>query len=187
MASSTHIDDLGFFKTLSKPNAAIVAGTSIKNFPETKKTLKALEKQIRQIPSFILVLNDLIDKLDDLDGIQFESEAPWVLAQEGNQILTLFCPNTSIARRMIWRRTDFSDWKKFQGFCTENKKHLRVGFNGEIPFIDPDLKIDTIEGIYMRTFIEKYELSIEWNDAGQSWGPISKETGLWGGVVGLVS
>ena len=60
------------------------------NLPKTKKTLKALEKQIRQIPSFILVLNDGIYNIDDLDGIQFEPEAPWVLAKEGDRILTLF-------------------------------------------------------------------------------------------------
>ena len=55
-----------------------------------------------------------------------------------------------------------------------------------MPFILPDLSIDSIEGIFAQTFVEKYQLSLEWNDAGWSWGAISKETGLWGDVVGMV-
>ena len=187
MLSSATIDSPGLYKTLSKPHAAIVAGEAVSRLPDAKHTIKALEKKMRQIPSFILVLKDRDNKIDDLDGIQFESEAAWILAEEGKTIFTIFCPNTSVVRKMVWTHTDFSDWRHFNGFCTENKKHLRVGYNGAMPFVDPDLNLKSIEGLYLKTFIEKYELSIEWNDAGWSWGAVNKETGLWGGVVGLVS
>jgi hypothetical protein len=187
MEYSTHLESPSLLKTLFKPNAIIITGESIKNLPKTKKTLKGLEKQIRQIPSFILVVNDRINNIEDLDGIQFESEAPWVLAEEGEPILTLFCPNTSVVRKMVWTHNDFSDWRHFKSICSENKKHLRVGYNGAMPFVDTNLNIDSIEGLYIKTFIEKYGLSIEWNDAGWSWGPYNKETGIFGGVVGLVS
>ena len=112
MESSTHPNSPSIFKTLAKPNAVIITGESVKNLPQTKKTLKEREKQIQQIPSFILLLNDRINNIEDLDGIQFESEAPWVLAEEREPILTLFCPNTSVVRKMVWTHNDFSDWRQ---------------------------------------------------------------------------
>ena len=109
------------FKSLAKPNAVLLAEKSIQNIKETKKTLGNLGKQIKEIPGFILLILDQYQKLDNLDGIQFESEAPWVLAEEGNPVLTLFCPNTSIVRRFTWRHTDFFDWENLREFALKTR------------------------------------------------------------------
>ena len=173
---------------LIKPSAAIVAGEAVENFDDTKNSIKALEKSIWQIPSYILILNDRSKMTENLiNSIQsLQTEVVWILAEENDPIFTIICPNSSVVRKMHWRQTDFSDWKNFKGFCTENKKHLRIGYNPGLPFIHTDFSIASIEGIFLKTFIEKYELSHEWNDAGNSWGPFDKETGRFGGVVGLV-
>ena len=49
--------------------------------------------------------------------------------------------------------------------------------------MDTNLNLDSIEGLYIKTVIEKYGLSIKWNDARWSWGPYNKETWVFGGVV----
>ena len=187
MESTTQLDHPTLFKSLAKPNAVVLEGKSIQNIRETKKTLGNLGKQIKEIPGFILVILDQYQKLDNLDGIQFESEAPWVLAEEGNPVLTLFCPNTSIVRRFTWRHTDFSDWENFKRICSENKKHLRVAFNDAMPFMTTDLTVPSIEGRFINTFVEKKGLTVELNNAFNQWGGIDQVTGIWSGVVGLVS
>ena len=173
---------------LIKPLAVIVAGEAIENFENTMKSIKALEKNIRQSPSYILVLNDNAKRINNLtNSIQFlQTEVAWVLAEENNPVFSVLCPNTTEVKKMHWRHTNFSDWRHFKGFCTDNKKHLRIGYNEAMPFLHPDLNITSIEAIFLKTFIEKYELSYEMNDAGSSWGPIDSETGRFGGVVGLV-
>ena len=55
-----------------------------------------------------------------------------------------------------------------------------------MPFINTDFNVLSIEGLYIKTFIEKNGLSMEWNDAGWSWGPLNSE-GVLIGVVGQVS
>ena len=187
MESTTQLDHQPLFTILSKPNAAIVAGRYVQNLDETKKTLLKLQEQIKEIPGFILVVSDQHKKLDNLDGIQFESEAAWVLAEEGDPILTLFCPNTSTIRKMTWRYTDFSDWKNFNRICSENKKHLRVAFNDAMPYMTTDLNVPSIEGMFIKTFVERNGLSVELNNAFSKWGGIDKKTALWYGVVGMVS
>ena len=188
MESTTQLDHFEpLFRILSKPNAAIVAGRSIQNIKETKKTLLKLQKEIKEIPSFILVIIDKYQKVENLDGIQFESEAPWVLAEEGDPVFTLFCPNTSTVRKMTWRYTDFSGWKNFKRICSENKKHLRVAFNVDMPYMTTDLNVPSIEGMIIKTFVERFGLSVELNNAFGKWGGIDEDTGLWNGVVGMVS
>ena len=174
---------------IMKPSAVIIAGETIKNVEETTKSLKVLEKSVQQTLNYILVLDSRPESVNNLiNDIQSgQTEVAWILAEENNPIFTVLCPNTSVVRKMHWGHTNFSDWKHFVGFCSENKRHLRIGFNEHMPYISQDLKIPSIEGILLKTFIERYELSHEWNDAGFSWGPFDNETGKFGGVLGLVS
>ena len=174
---------------LIKPSAVIVAGEAIEDFKETTKTIQALEKSIQQMLNYILVLNNRNESIINLikDSQLFRADFAWFLAEENNPIFTVLCPNSSVVRKMHWGNIDISDWKRFIGFCSENKRHLRIGFNKLMPYIYPNFNIPSIEGIFLKTFIEKYELSHEWNDAGFSWGPVDKETGQFGGVLGMVS
>ena len=172
-----------------KPSAVIIAGEAIENVEETTRSLNALEKSIQQTLSYILVLDKRAEGVNNLiNDIQLgQTEVAWFLAEENNPIFTVLCPNTSEVRKMHWGHTNFSDWRHFVGFCSENKRHLKIGFNNLMPYIHPDFNIPSIEGVFLKTFIEKYELSHDLNDAGFSWGPVDKETGRFGGVLGMVS
>ena len=173
---------------LTKSSAVIVGEEAMENFVDTKNSIKALEDNIQQIPRYILVLNDrATTTYDIINGSQgLQAEVAWIVAMENDPIFTLLCPNTSVVRKMHWTHTDFSDWRHFVGFCTENKKHLRIGYNALMPFVSPNINTTSIEGIFLKTFIQKYQLSHEWNDANMSWGPFDKETRRFGGVVGMV-
>ena len=172
-----------------KPSAVIIAGETIENVEETTKSLKVVEKSIQQTLSYVLVLDNRAESVNNLiNDIQLgQTDVAWILADENNPIFTVLCPNTSVVRKMHWGHTNFSDWRHFKGFCSENMRHLQIGFNEHMPHMHQDLNIPSIEGIFLKTFIEKYELSHEWNDAGYSWGPFDKEIGKFGGVLGLVS
>ena len=188
---NSYLESLGCMEgpLLIKPSAVIVAGEAIEKFEETTQSLKVLEKSVQQTLSYVLVLVDEAIRVNHLiiDIQLLQADFPCILVEENNPIFTVLCPNTSIVRKMHWGHTDFSDWRHFIGFCSENKKHIRIGFNGLMPYIHPDLNIPSIEGIFLKTFIEKYKLSHKWHDAGFSWGPFDKETGQFGGVLGLVS
>ena len=50
-----------------------------------------------------------------------------------------------------------------------------------------DLNVTSTEGMFIKTFVEQNGLSVELNDAYMTFSGVDKETGLWGGVVGMVS
>ena len=66
---------------------------------------------------------------------------------------------------------------------------FRISYNIKDVFVNfQDNKIDeeTIEGIAIGTFIEKYNLTTEWLNEGMKWGG-TDENGNFIGIVGRVS
>ena len=72
---------------------------------------------------------------------------------------------------------------------TEGATILKIAYNDYYPFFlvrggQPDM--NSLESVFIQTFIEKYNLKPEWKNAGGSWG--SKDAnGTFSGVVGMVS
>ena len=64
---------------------------------------------------------------------------------------------------------------------------MRIAYNNLMPFFDRNLQINSIEGFLLRTFINKYRLSVEWRNGDMSWGAFDPKTGKFNGIVGLVS
>ena len=56
----------------------------------------------------------------------------------------------------------------------------QMGDNGEID-------TTSYEGYLMKSFVEKYQLTPTFLDAGWGWGILDKKTNLWNGMVGNVS
>lgn len=47
--------------------------------------------------------------------------------------------------------------------------------------------MDTLEGAVLKLFLDKYDVSPVYMYGNYQWGSLDSETGLWNGVVGMVS
>ena len=84
-------------------------------------------------------------------------------------------------------------WKSITKYqkeiCSKHDQRLKISFNeeeGYFKFKDDD-RIDrnSIEGLTIQTFIEKYNLSVQWIEEGGFWGS-KDENGTFNGVIGRV-
>ena len=83
-------------------------------------------------------------------------------------------------------------WNSIQKYqkeiCSKHNQQLKVSFNAEdgyFKFQDDQIDRDSIEGLAIKTFIEKYNLSVEWINEGGFWGS-KDENGTFNGVIGRV-
>ena len=66
---------------------------------------------------------------------------------------------------------------------------MKISYNavdGYFQFKDDQIDRNSIEGLAIETFIEKYNLSVQWIEEGGLWGS-KDEKGTFNGVVGRVS
>ena len=70
-------------------------------------------------------------------------------------------------------------------------KTLKIAYNNLSPYfrLDEDGSIDdeSLEYYYLETFLSYSGVKPEFINANMTWGSMDKETGIWNGVVGLVS
>ena len=84
--------------------------------------------------------------------------------------LSLTCPGKSKSFNLLWK--SLGD-KQFSNYCHEQKKVLRIGYNINLPFFKlqngiPDM--ESLEAMYIATFIEVHHLNITWIWAENKWG-----------------
>ena len=101
-------------------------------------------------------------------------------------IFSVKCSNlTKEPVYLAWR---FIEHNSFNEICPDRERILKIAWNKNVPFFNladskPDM--DTLEAVYVDTFLEKHGLVPEWHDAKMSWG--SRDlNGTWNGVVGKV-
>ena len=73
--------------------------------------------------------------------------------------------------------------------CTKHYHQLKISYNiaeGFFDFKEDLVNENTIEGMAIESYIEKYKLSLQWIDEGGFWGS-KDENGTFNGVVGRVS
>ena len=83
-------------------------------------------------------------------------------------------------------------WKSLKDYpekiCSKHNLRLKISFNAEdgyFKFKDGHIDKNSIEGLAVETFIEKYNLSVEWIEEGGLWGS-KDENGTFNGVIGRV-
>ena len=84
-------------------------------------------------------------------------------------------------------------WKSIQkyqkGICSIHNQGMKISYNAEdgyFKFKDDQIDRNSIEGLAIETFIEKYNLSVQWIEEGGLWGS-KDENGTFNGVIGRVS
>ena len=78
--------------------------------------------------------------------------------------------------------------KRTKPICSIQNKNLRLSFNNLSPYFtseNNEINTDEIEGNAIVTFIEKYNLTTEWQYENFKWGN-QDENGTFNGVVGRV-
>ena len=83
---------------------------------------------------------------------------------------------------------NFIKKKHLWEICPQTESTLRIAYNNAPPvfyFEDSKPKIDTLEEVFISTFLEKHRLGVAWYHAGQTWGS-RDSNGSWNGVVGMV-
>ena len=83
-------------------------------------------------------------------------------------------------------------WKRVRKYpkeiCSKHDQRLKISFNEEVgyfKFKDDQIDRNSIEGLAIKTFIEKYNLSVQWIEEGGFWGS-KDENGTFNGVIGRV-
>ena len=83
-------------------------------------------------------------------------------------------------------------WKSIQkyqkGVCSKHNQRMKISYNvedGYFKFKDDQIDRNSIEGLAIQTFIEKYNLSVQWIEEGGLWGS-KDENGTFNGVIGRV-
>ena len=77
--------------------------------------------------------------------------------------------------------------------CSLHGAKLKVAFNIKKPFFSQltsgqlSKPSGQIEEAFLRSFIANYHLDVHFQYADDAWGTLNTTTGLWSGVVGLVS
>ena len=72
--------------------------------------------------------------------------------------------------------------------CSKQNRQLRISYNVKDIFVNFKNNVidrDTIEGIAIGSFIDKYNLTAEWIDEGWIWGG-KDENGTFLGIIGRV-
>ena len=83
-------------------------------------------------------------------------------------------------------------WKRIKKYpkeiCSKHDQQLKISFNEEVGYFnfkDDQIDRNSIEGLAVKTFIEKYNLSVQWIEEGGFWGS-KDDTGTFNGVIGRV-
>ena len=156
------------------------------NNPDDDKTediLKVVDRitgTIHQIPSFMLVLSD------SLKIASTKLEMPIFSLRQNSNILRFRCAGSTESTRI----TVGSLRKlKFKDYCSLRGKVLRIAYNNVSPYFQVNadqMDPNSLECLYLQTFISKHRLIPELKFAGMTWGARDGSTGVWNGVVGMV-
>ncbi|XP_023339233.1 glutamate receptor ionotropic, NMDA 2C [Eurytemora carolleeae] len=89
----------------------------------------------------------------------------------------------------VYSRLMFKEGKNIKTIQSLENRHLRIAYNIFLPrmnVINNVCDANTFEGIYLSTFIEKYNCNVVYTDMGNKWGSPNPVTGIWSGLIGMV-
>ena len=144
--------------------------------------IDALSDQIKETPLFVQLINEENDK--NLLKETFDIKPPIFQTTRSSTIFSVKCSKQkplNLALRLITQMD-------FNKICPDRQTVLKVAFNIASPFfdmVDSKIDMDTVEGVFVETLLEKNGLVAEWHDAKSTWG-IRDVNGTWNGVVGMV-
>ena len=165
----------------SKCFAIVAAEETVVSLPDIVNTLT---EQIKETPIFVQLISKEIDK--NLSTQTFDINSTIFRTARNSKEFSIKCSkHPKKTEKLTWR---IIEQKTLHDICPDRQSVLRIAYNKSPPFFylkDSKLDMDTIETVYVQTFLEKHGLVAEWHDANRTWG--SKDlNGTWNGVVGKV-
>ena len=73
--------------------------------------------------------------------------------------------------------------------CRLASREIRIAYNRLPPLFDvinQEVDSTTLEGPFLETFLEKYDLRPTFVNANYNWGSKNETSGIWDGLIGLV-
>ena len=145
------------------------------------KMVNILARQLNQIPTLVIFL-DSQDSIQPKDwGYQHEV---WVKYIPGRTDVSFTCPCDVHVHRGVFRILGHVN-----DLCSMKNKMIKVAYNMLPPFFAMNNGIinpTTLESAFLKTFLEKYNLTPSFIFAKQVWGIQDKTSRKWNGVMGLV-
>ena len=135
---------------------------------------------MHQIPIFMLIISDGEEMSPTL-------KMPIFSVGPGGHIVSFKCAGSAKITKLAVNSLNKS---RLQDHCSFEGKLLRIAYNNVAPYFhvkSDQMDENSLEYLYLQTFIRKYKLIPELNFAGMTWGAKDGRTGLWNGVVGMVN
>lgn len=142
---------------------------------ETQDILKVVDKltiEMHQIPIFMLIISDGEEMSPTL-------KMPIFSVGPGGHIVSFKCTGSAKITKLAVNSLNKS---RLQDHCSFEGKLLRVAYNNVAPYFhvkSDQMDENSLEYLYLQTFIRKYKLIPELNFAGMTWGAKDGRTGVW--------
>lgn len=154
------------------------------NVDSLPKIIDAVTDHVKEHPIFVQLISEGNEKIRETERLEINS--PVFFTSKLTNIITIKC--SKHADKPIKLSMELLKHKNLKDVCPDTKSILRIAYNDVLPYfklVDSRPVYDTLEGIIIADFLEKYNLVGAWYNAGQTWG--SKDSnGTWNGVVGKV-
>ena len=143
-----------------------------------------LTGQIKEYPIFVQVVAEDNSKI--LVRKELDVVSPVFQTSRNTRILCVKCSkHQKKPIKLTWK---FIKHENLKNICPDTRKILNIAYNNYLPFFnfeDSKMKMNTLEGVFVETFLEKYGLMATWYNAELNWG-VKDPNGTWNGVVGRV-
>ena len=148
------------------------------------KVVDILTGQIKKYPIFVQIITE--DNSNILATKTIDVISPIFQTTRSTRIISVICSKqTKEPIKLSWKLMKHQNIKKT---CPDTKRTLRIAYNEYAPFFkfeDSRPTMDTLEGVFIETFLEKHGLLATWYNAKLIWG-VRDLNGTWNGVVGRV-
>ena len=167
-----------------KCSIVVFSSSTISKIEEYEAVILKLSLILKQLPHFVFVKSNQ----EAESKYTKDNPTPWIFSKKGSRVLTFICPNSEVVVKKTWEQLNIL---RLQELCPPEKQQLRIAYNNEsMPYFD--LKngmadTDTLEGAVLQLFLDKNNIEPHYMYGNYEWGSIDPDTGLWNGVVGMVS
>ena len=162
----------------------VLSKESFINTDKTMELLITMEKKKQMFPKFVLCISNIRNSgFKDKLLHQYNFESPLIFAEEESKFFSLFCIRSRTEWKFMWSVKDSFFWKNLVNICPD-KKVLKVGYVDVMPYFNMHEK--SVDGMFLKSFIERKNITVDWHNANLSWGRYDEKTGKFGGLVGMV-
>ena len=145
---------------------------------------KMLMNKMPNLPTSLIILADTPPP--DIPSV----DAPTLVLLTTSPLVNYRCALADKFTVATWSQMNKA---KLSRVCSLHGAKLKVAYNIKKPFFSKltsgqlSEPSGQIEEAFLRSFIANYHLDVHFENGNDKWGSLNKTTGMWNGVVGLVS